>query len=594
MSALATEQPERPASPESSPAPKRRRQRARPFETVSLVVGLVLIALVMVPLLRVGAGLFWVDGEFTSSPIHRTLSYPGLGELLLHTVIVVMGSSLVAWVIGVLLAWLNERTNARMGLLTDSLPLLPFLLPPVAGAVGWVMLLSPQAGLLNSWIRDALAVFGVQIASGPFDIHSWYGVILVFAFYAVPFVFMTASAGLRNLDSSMEEASRLSGASVWRTMRKVTLPLVAPSLGAGFLLCVWFGAGMFSLPAIVGTPAGINVLSVEIVQLLSFTYPPDTEVAVGLSMFVVGFVGIAYAIQAWILSRGHHATVGGKGGATRRIDLGVWKWPMRLLILGYVLLSTILPVVALVLVSLNGYWTPNIDWGGLTFNSLRRTVFDDPLTQQALVNSLGLGVVGGVIGILAAAVVALYVARRRTLLARGVDAGVKLPAAVSNMVIAVGILLVFGGAPFMLSGTLLILLLGYLALYMPQASIAADAAVSGVGKELPEAGSVSGASALRVFRTIHLPLMMPGLIAGWALLFIRMVGDLTASAILAGTGNSVVGFRILERFQNGSFADLAALSTVLVLITAAVLVAVLSYTRFAARKTGTTTKVGGV
>lgn len=588
-----------PVPPDPAPASARRRPRrriggARPFDNASLAIGLVLIALVMIPLLRVTVGLFWVEGEPTLRPITRTLALPGLGELLLNTLIAVLASSAIAWVIGVALAWLNERTNARMGLLTDSLPLLPFLLPPVAGAVGWVMLLSPRAGLLNHWIREALAVVGIQLETGPFNIHSWYGLVLVYAFYAVPFVFMTAAAGLRNLDSSMEEASRLSGAGMLRTLRKVTLPLVAPSLGAGLLLSIWFGVGMFSLPAIVGTPAGIDVLSVRIVELLTFTYPPDTEVAVGLSAFVVAFVGLAYWLQARVLRRGHHAVMTGKGGAVRRMDLGRWKWPMRALILGYVFVSTVLPVLALVLVSLNGFWTPDISLGNLSLDALRQSVLDDPVTRRALGNSLGLGVVGGLVGILAAAAVALYVARHRTVLARAVDAGIKLPAAVSNMVIAVGILLVFGGGPFMLSGTLTILLIGYLALYLPQASIAADAAVSGVGEELPEASAVAGATPFRTFRRIHLPLMMPGLVAGWALLFIRMVGDLTASAILAGTGNSVVGFRILEVFTSGSYALLASLSTVLVLVTGTVLAIVLSYTRRASRVTGGTTRVGGV
>ncbi|MBB4932644.1 iron(III) transport system permease protein [Lipingzhangella halophila] len=587
--ATLTREPERPTRPARRP----RLRIGRPFETASLGVGLVLIALVMIPLLRVVVGLFWADGELTMRPITRTLALPGLGELLLNTVVVVVASSAVAWVIGVGLAWLNERTNVRMGLLTDSLPLLPFLLPPVAGAVGWVMLLSPRAGLLNSWIRDILSLFGINLQTGPFDIHSWYGLILVYAVYAVPFVFMTAAAGLRNLDSSLEEASRLSGASMFRTLRKVTLPLVAPSLGAGVLLSVWFGAGMFSLPSIVGTPAGIDVLSVRIVELLTFTYPPDTELAVGLSAFVVAFVGLAYWLQARILRRGRHAVATGKGGGVRRIDLGAWRWPMRLLVLGYVFVSTVLPLMALVLVSLNGFWTPDIGWGSLSLDALRQSVFDDPLTSQALGNSLGLGVVGGLIGILAAAAVSLYVARRRTVLAGAVDAGIKLPAAVSNMVIAVGILLVFGGGPFMLSGTLTILLIGYLALYLPQASIAADAAVSGVGDELPEASAVAGATPFRTFRKVHLPLMLPGLVAGWALLFIRMVGDLTASAILAGTGNSVVGFRILEVFTSGSYALLASLSTVLVLVTGTVLAAVLAYTRRASRYAGPT-RVGGV
>ncbi|TWE30461.1 ABC transporter permease [Prauserella muralis] len=596
MSAPATAQPPPPAAP-GPPRPARRGRRrlrpARPFEAVSLLIGVALIAVVMVPLVRVLIGMFWVDGQFTVRPITRTLSLPGLGDLLRNTVIVVLASSAVALVIGVALAWLNERTNARMGLLTDSLPLLPFLLPPVAGAVGWVMLLSPESGLLNSWIRDALGLVGIRADSGPFDIHSWYGLVMVYAFYAVPFVFMNATAGFRNLDSSLEEASRLGGAGLGRTLRKVTLPLVAPSLGAGLLLCVWFGAGMYSLPAIVGTPAGIEVLSVRIVELLTFSYPPDTEVAVGLSGFVVLFVGVAYWLQLRILRRGRYAVQSGKGGAARRIDLGAWKWPARVVILGYVLVSTVLPIVSLVLVALNGYWTPDIGWGSLSLDALRQAVFDDPITSTALANSLGLGVVGGLVGILAAAAVALYVARHRSALSSTVDAGIKLPAAVSNMVIAVGILLLFGGEPFLLSGTLAILLIGYLALYLPQASIAADAAVAGVGDELPEASAVSGATPFRTFRKVYLPLMVPGLVAGWALLFIRMVGDLTASAILAGTGNPVVGFRILEVFTSGSYALLAALSTVLVVITALVLVAVLAYTRRASRH-GVRASVGGV
>jgi iron(III) transport system permease protein len=577
--------------------PARSRWRARrlpgPFDAVTLLIAAVLIGIVVIPLGRVLVRMFWVDGSFTLDPLRRTLAVPDLGGLLLDTLALVLASAALAFVIGVLLAWLNERTNARMGLLTDALPLLPFLLPPVAGAVGWTMLLSPRAGLLNSWIRDVLGLFGVQMREGPLDVNSWYGLIMVMAFYAVPFVFMNASAGLRNLDPALEEASRLAGAGTFRTLRKVTLPAVAPSLGAGFLLAVWFGVGMFSIPAIIGTPAEIDVISVRIVELLTFTFPPETDVAIGLSGSVVLFVGLAYWLQLRILRRGRYATVAGKGARAKTIDLGGWKWPMRVLVLGYVLVSTMLPIVALVLVSLNGYWTPNIAWDNLSFTAVSEAVFEDATTVAALFNSLVLGLVGGLVGILGAAMIALYVARRRTALARGIDVAIKLPAAISNMVIAVGILLLLAGAPFHLTGTLLILLIGYLALYLPQASIAADAAVTGVGKELPEASAISGARPFRTFGKVYLPLMVPGLVAGWALLFIRVVGDLTASAILAGTANPVVGFRILEVFTSGSFALLASLSTVLVLITATVLVVVLAYTRRAS-KLGVSARVGGV
>jgi iron(III) transport system permease protein len=566
-------------------------RRISVFDLVTIIIALVLIAIVVVPLFRVLIGLFFVDGQFTLEPIRRTLAVPDLGRLILDTLIVVAASSLVALVIGVLLAWVNERTDARMGIVSDALPLLPFLLPPVAGAVGWTMLLAPRAGLANAWLRDVLAFFGIPLEEGPFDINSWYGLIWVFAVYAVPFIYMNVSASLRNFDSSLEEASRLSGASAWRTLRKVTLPAVMPGIGAGLLLCVWFGFGMFSIPSIIGTPAGIDLISVRIVELLTFTYPPDTEVAVGLSGFVVLFVGLAYLLQVRVLRSGRYATITGKGARSSVTKLGGWRWPVRIAVMLYVFISTLLPIIALVLVSLNGFWTPDIDWSSLSFDALRTAVLDDALTRQALVNSLGLGFVGGLLGILGAAMVALYVHRTRTAFSRGIDAAIKLPAAISNMVIAVGVLLLFAGPPFYMSGTLAILLIGYLALYLPQASIAADAAVTGVGKELPEASAVAGASPVRTFWRVLLPLMIPGLVAGWALLFIRMVGDLTASAILAGTSNPVVGFRILEVFNGGSYALLAALSTVLVLITGTVLVLVMWYTRRKSRF-GISAKVG--
>ncbi|WP_324278083.1 hypothetical protein [Blastococcus brunescens] len=146
-----------------------RRARRLPgaFDATTLAIAAVLIGIVVVPLARVLVRLFWVDGSLTLEPIRRTLAIPDLGKLLLDTFVLVMASALLAFVIGVALAWLNERTNARMGLLTDALPLLPFLLPPVAGAVGWTMLLSPRAGLLNSWIRDFFALFGVDMREGP-------------------------------------------------------------------------------------------------------------------------------------------------------------------------------------------------------------------------------------------------------------------------------------------------------------------------------------------------------------------------------------------------------------------------------------------
>lgn len=552
-----------------------RLRRVTGFDAVSLILAGILVALVCFPLVRVVLNMFYKDGRFTLEAIQRTLAIDDLVKLIVDTVLVVVTSSVIAVVIGVLLAWVNTRTDARMGLLNEVFPYLPFLLPPIAGAVGWTMLLSPEAGLLNSWIRDAFDLIGVTIESGPFDINSWYGLILVYTFYAVPYVYMNVAAAMQGMDSSLEEASRISGAGFLKTLRRVTIPALTPSIGAGFLLSLWFGFGMFSIAQIIGTPAGIDMIPVRIVQLLTFSYPPDEDLAVGLSAIVMLFVGLSYYVQYRVLKNSRFGSIGGKATHNTVVNLGLWRPLVRAGVVLYIGISTVLPMVALFLVSFNGYWTANIQWGSLSLDAFRVALFDDPKTREAFTNSFSLGLVGGLIGILVAAIVSLYIAQHRNRFTLGLDASIKVPSAVSNMVMAVGILLLLGGPPFNLGGTWLILLLGYLTLYLPQTSIAADAAVATVGKELGEASGVSGARQWKTFAKIYLPLMLPGLVGGFALLFVRIIGDLTASAILSGTDNVVVGFRMLEVFNGGSYATLAALSTVLVVISGVVVTFVL-------------------
>jgi iron(III) transport system permease protein len=564
-----------------------------PFETLGWGVGLVLVVLATYPLLRVLMRLFWVDGALTLDPIRNTLAEPDLVELMFNTMVVVLASGVLALFGGAILAWLNERTDARMGPLTDSLPLVPFLLPPVAGAIGWVLLTSPGAGYINVGIRNLAGMVGIDIATGPLDIYSWYGLIFIFVVYQVPFVFLLVSAGLRSMDTGLEEQSRVCGSGVLRTIRKVTLPALMPSLGGAVLLMAWQGFALFSLPAIIGGPAGIELLSVRIVRVLTFTFPPQTDIAVGLSAIVVLFVGVTWYLQTRLLRSGKYATIGGKGQDLSRFELGKWRWPVRALMLSYVVIAAVLPIAALVIVALNGFWSPSIRWGQLSFDTIQRTVFDNPLTFRALGNSLRLGVTGATIGMVAAALVAVVVVRSQRKAGRWVDAGIKMPASISNIVLAVGFLLAFAGNPFNLRGTFLILLLGYIALYLPQGSVAADTAAGQVGSELSEASQVSGARKGRTFWKVQLPLMIPGLVAGWALLFARMTGDLTASAILSGTRNPVVGFRILDVYQNGSYAEVASLSTVLVVVTGVVIAVTMGWARRRS-KWGTSVGVGGL
>jgi iron(III) transport system permease protein len=590
MVTIAPPGPDTGTGPPAPAGPPPGRRRLTPFTAVAGTVAVVAAVLAVYPILRVVLGLFYSDGRFSTAAVRDVFAVPDLGQLVLNTLIAVVVSGLVALVIGTGLAWLNERTDARVAGLTDAMPMIPFLLPPVAGAVGWVLLLSSNAGLLNAALRWLLGGVGIHLTAGPFDIFSWPGLVFVYTLYQVPYVFMLVSGGLHNMDSSLDEQSRISGAGRWRTLRQVTLPAIRPAIGGAVLLMCWQGFSLYSVPVIIGAGADIDVLSVRIVDLLSFTYPPQTATAVGLSFIVLAFVGIMWWLQSRLLRSGRNATVGGKGQRFTRQALGVWKWPARLAILLYGALAVVLPVAGLVLVSLNGFWTPKIGWSSLSLDSVRESVFEDGQTLESVRNSVWIAVVGATVGMIAAALISLLVLRGRGRAVRVLDGAVKLPSVFSHLVIAVGFILAFAGPPLYLGGTTTILLLAYLSIYLPQGSVAADTAAGQVGAELAEASQISGAGGGRTFRRVYLPLMVPGLVAGWAFLFARMVGDLTATAVLAGTGNMVVGFRILQIFENGSYADLASLAIVLTAITTAVVALALALSRRLGRWQGGTTR----
>lgn len=549
----------------------RRRMVVKPRRTtldqVSLVVALAMAILAIYPLSRLAIELFWVDGKPSFDVILKTAMLPGLIVLVVNTLVMVIVSSVIALVIAAIFAWLNERTDARIGFFTDTFPLLPFLLPPVAGAIGWVLLLSPRAGYVNGILRGILDQFGVSLTEGPFTIFSWSGLIFVMTLYQVPYAFLMVVAGLRSMDPSLEEQSRISGAALFQTVRRVTLRALGPSIAGAALLMAWQGFALFSVPAIIGSPAGIEVLAVRIVRVLTFTFPPQVDVALGLSAIVAIFVSITWIVQRRVISAGHNSSFTGKAHHSKIIRLGGWKWPMRGLMIIYIAAAAILPLLALMVVALNGFWSLRINWGRLSLDVFRVSVFEHPITALSLFNSILISVVTATIGIIASVLISQYLLRHRGGLSKALDGTLKLSAVVSHVVVAVAFVIAFAGPPFRLGGTVVILALVYLVLYLPQALAATDAAVGQVSAELSEASRLSGASDAQTFRRIGLPLMLGSLVAGWSLMFTRVAGDLTASALLSGTGNPVVGFRILEIYTNGSFAALAALTLVLVAIT---------------------------
>ena len=553
--------------------------RFTPFQIFSLLVGFGTAALILYPFLLVLVRLFWVDGSFNIEPFRNVLQLPNLGQLIFNTFTLVIAGGGIALIVGFVLAWLNERTDARIGALSDILPLLPFVMPVIAATAGWVIIGAPRAGYFNYYIRAVLDLVGIHLKQGPFDIFTWYGLIFVYALYLIPYPYLLISAGLRNLDPSLEEQARVCGAGLWKTLRKVTLPNVWPSIAGSALIVATIGFAMISVPILIGTGAGIQVISTRIVRLLNFTYPAKMAEAIGLSLIVlVVLIGI-WRLQARLIKGGRFATIGGRAARGRRIELGRWRWVARSATFGYVFFALIAPLYGLLITSLNGFWSPKTRWGELTFEHFRTVLWFDHKTRDSLFNSVYLGLIGATIGMIIAATISSYVQRSTGKVSVFIDGVAKLPAAVSGLILAIGFILAFAGPPFRLHGTMLILLLAFLATHMPSGSIAADGAASQVGHSLMEASYVSGASESRTFWKINMPLMLPGLVAGWSLLFVRYAGDFQASALLSGTTNQTAGKKIIEIYEMGSFAYLAALAMGLTAITGTVIAVVFALTR---------------
>lgn len=547
-----------------------------PFRLVAAAAALALCFFVVYPLGRALLGL--ATGTQPGTGVLDSITSAATLTALWHTAVLVAVGGGIALLVGSVFAWLNERTDARIGWAAEILPLISMFVPSLASAIGWVFLGESQVGLLNVILRKVLGLSG---GTGPFDIYSWYGLIFTYAVYLTPFAYLTIATGLQSLDPALEEASKVSGAGVLRTLRRVTLPALKPAFGGAMLLVVTMGFALFSIPVIIGTRAEITVLPVLIVQDVTQAYPANISSALGRSGLLLAIVLVAWFFQRRLVGGDQaYATIGGKASRTSIVPLGRWRWLARVLMVGYLLVASVLPFLGLVLVSLQKFWSATVDWGSLSFANYADLV-GRGVVRQGLQDSLLLGAVCATVVVVLAVLVTHLVELRPTLATRVADGVLKIPAAITHIVFAIALIVAFGGPPTNWTGTPVILIAAYLIMYFPQASFYTAASMQQIGRPLIEASVVSGAHDGRTVRKVLTPLMASGLIAAWALIFVLMFGDVTASAMLGSTATPVVGFVMLDEWASGTFPTIAALGVVMTVVsTVVVLVALRVRNRF--------------
>ena len=571
-----TETLTRPPGTSTSATTGRRRAAFPRLGALSWLAGLTLAFFVVFPLAQAVLGLVGDRSNDDQTPLGVLADGETL-HALLNTSLLVAGGGSFAILVGATLAWINERTDARIGWLAEILPLMSMFVPSLAAAIGWVFLFDPEIGLLNSFLRDGLDAVGLSVTNGPLDVYTWYGLIWCYGVFLVPFAYLSIANGLQSLDPSLEEASRISGAGIVRTFFAVTLPSLKPALGGAVMLVIVMGMALFSIPVIIGTRAQIDVLPVLIVHDVTQVYPADQVSALSRSAALLLIVLVASYGQRRLVGRGRaqaFATIGGKGGRAAVHELGRLRWPARGALIGYVVMASVLPLLGLVLVSLQSFWRADVDWGSLDLDSYS-AMLDRPIMREGLRNSLVLAVVcASVVVVLAVLVTHLsVVARARA--SQVLDVVLRAPAAIPHIVFALAMIAAFGGPPFGWNGTLVILLAAYIVMYFPQAVFYCTAALQQIGTPLVEASRMSGANEGRTLLRVLLPLMAPAVISGWALIFVLMTGDITASAMLASTRTPVVGFVMLDQWTSGSYPTIAALGVTLTVVSTLVVIVAL-------------------
>ncbi|MES2171663.1 MAG: ABC transporter permease subunit [Actinomycetota bacterium] len=524
-------------------------------------------ALIVYPLVLLVKYVFFANGTLDLSGIVDTFKDPALGPTLLHTLLVIVVVVPISVIIGGVLAWLNERTDARMGWVADTLPIIPLLIPVVATAIGWATLLAPSAGYLNAFLR--MIFTGNPTGTGPFNIYGALGTMGVMTIVVVPLAYLTISAALRNMDPALEEASRMSGASPFRTLVRITFPAVRNAVATATVLAVINVISQFTIALILGSSSGFDVIGSMIYHNIDAPNGPNFPEMVVLSFFMLVIVQVAVIAEYMISRSGHHARIGGKGRGRAINTLGGWKWVVRAVEIVYLLVATVVPLFGLLLLSLQNFWTPAIRWSFLTFQNYVDIFSGNTPLGRAFADSLLLGLLTATVLMLIASILVYQVSTSRGWLGKAVNAVTALPAAIPHMIIGVAFLLSLGVGFLSLQGSLLLLFLAYLVLALPQATRTAGSAFSQVGREMWEGSLMAGASQFRTFVQILIPLMRSGLLAGWVMVFVITFSETSASVFLSSSvSNPVAGSVILSFLlgSSGTYPQIAALCLVVALL----------------------------
>jgi iron(III) transport system permease protein len=525
-----------------------------------------LIILVVLPLCSLLLGSLRGEHGISLENFSEVVSGRLYVQALMNSLILGAWTGLFSLLIGLLLAWAVSRTDVPAKRLIQITASLSYLSPPFLTAIAFVYLFSPNAGILNVLFRDVL---GLPFLT--FNIFSMTGLVLVTVLHTFPFVYLLASSALQSVDASYEEAAQILGAGKLRTVLSITAPLVAPAILSGTLLAFVNAIALFGSQAIIGLPGRIVTLPTRIYAL--FDYPPEYGLASAMSLLFVVITVVALYLQRAFLARRSYVTLAGKGARPQVMQLGPWRWVLFGFVVAVFLISIIAPYSTLIAVSFSKSWGLDF-WKGLTLANYKFILFDYNVTQRAILNSLMLATIAATIAVLLGAVIGWIDLRTLIPGRKLLDYAALIPLGLPGIVVAVALIQFWLAMPLALYGTLAILLLAYVGRYIPLGVRAANTSLRQVDPSLEESAQILGASWAVTMREVTLPLIRPGLFAGWLLVFVPVIQELSASILLFSSSSITLAVAVYNLYETGYIEPVAALAIInMIIIGIAILIA---------------------
>ena len=527
---------------------------------VILIVVAFLVIFEVIPLSYLLIRSLFPKGSFSLDSFKRVYTYDLNWTALINTIVISGLTTLFGVILAFPLAFLVGRTDMYGKKFFRTLFVTTYMVPPYVGAMAWLRLLNPNAGVLNKFLMQVF-----NLSKAPFNIYTIGGIVWVLTCFYYPYAFITISRAMEKMDPSLEEASKISGASPIKTLMTITIPMMTPSIIAAGLLVFVASASAFGIPSIIGAPGQIYTVTTRIIDFVHIGSEEGLNDAMVLAVFLMAIANIVLYVTTFVIGKRQYITMSGKSTRPNIVELGKWRLPITVIISIFSFFVVILPFVTVALTSFTVNMGKPIGLSNMSMSAWNK-VFSRASILSSTKNSIIAGLAAAFFGIVISCIMAYLLQRTNVKGKRIPDFLITLGSGTPSVTIALALIISMSGKfKINIYNTLTIMIIAYMIKYMLMGMRTVVSAMSQVHPSLEEAAQISGANWLRMLKDVTVPLIGASIVAGFFLIFMPSFYELTMSTLLYSSNTKTIGYELYIYQTYHSQQVASALATAILL-----------------------------